>query len=206
MPLLLRCRDLVADALARDLALELGERQQHVQRQPAHRGGGVELLRDRDERDAVGIEDLDDLGEVGQRAGQPVDLVDHHNVDLAGRDVGQQTLQGRPLHGAAGEAAVVVRGRQHDPALVLLAPDVGLAGLALGVQRVELLLQPLLGGLAGVDGAPDQRAATAAHGRLRVGHQLRPPHEREIVERSPSLRSCPLAPGQRTVAPTSEHR
>ena len=42
--------DLVADALAGDLPLELRKRQQHVQREPAHGGRGVELLGDRDER------------------------------------------------------------------------------------------------------------------------------------------------------------
>ncbi len=73
--------DLVADALAGDLALELGEGQQDVEGQPAHRGGGIELLGDGDERDALRVEQLDDLGEVGQRAGQPVDLVDHDDVD-----------------------------------------------------------------------------------------------------------------------------
>ena len=36
--------DLVADALAGDLAFELGEGQQDVQRQSTHRGGGVERL------------------------------------------------------------------------------------------------------------------------------------------------------------------
>ena len=64
-------------------------------------------------------------------------------------------LQRRALHRAAGEAAVVVEVAHRDPALVLLAGDVGLAGLALGIERVELLLEPLLGGLAGVDGAGD---------------------------------------------------
>jgi hypothetical protein len=32
-----------------------------------------------------------------------------------------------------------------------LAPDEGFTSLALGMQRVELLFQPLLGGFAGVD-------------------------------------------------------
>ena len=35
------------------------------------------------------------------------------------------------------------------PSLVLLADDEGLAGFALGVERVEVLLQPLLGGSCG---------------------------------------------------------
>src|SRR5271170_3719811 len=39
--------DLVADALADHLTLELRERQQHVERQPSHRSGGIELLGDR---------------------------------------------------------------------------------------------------------------------------------------------------------------
>ena len=86
---------------------------------------------------------------------QAVDLVDHHHVDQPGLDVGQQALQGRPLQGAAGDAAVVVAvGHQH-PALGALAGDVGLAGLALGVEAVELLLEPFLGRLAGVDGAAE---------------------------------------------------
>ena len=35
---------LVADSFANDFAFELGERQQDVQRKPAHGSGGVELL------------------------------------------------------------------------------------------------------------------------------------------------------------------
>ena len=60
--------ELVADPLADHLALELGEAEQDVERQPAHRRRGVERLRDRDERDVVPLEDLDDAGEVGERA------------------------------------------------------------------------------------------------------------------------------------------
>ena len=157
----LRGGDLVADPLAGDLALELGEGQQHVERQPAHGGRGVELLGHRDERDAAAVEHLDDLGEVAQRAGQPVDLVDHHDVDRARGDVGEQPLQGRAVHGAARDAAIVVQGRQGDPALVLLAGDERLAGLALGIERVERLLEPFLGGFAGVDGATDRGFAVA---------------------------------------------
>ncbi len=41
MPLALDCGDLVADALAGDLALELRERQQDVQGQPAHAAGAL---------------------------------------------------------------------------------------------------------------------------------------------------------------------
>ena len=64
--LLLRCGDLVADALGGDLPLELGKGQKNIQRQPAHRGRGVELLGNGDEGDPGLIEHLDDPGEVGQ--------------------------------------------------------------------------------------------------------------------------------------------
>ena len=155
--LLLGGGDLVADALTRDLALELGEGQQHVQHEATHRGRGVELLGDRDEGHAMRVEQLDQLGEVGERAGQAVDLVDDHDLDLAGADVHQEALQRRSVQCTAGIAAVVVMGRQQPPAFVLLALDVGRAGLALGVEGVELLLQTFLGGLAGIDRAPADR-------------------------------------------------
>jgi hypothetical protein len=45
---------------------ELREGQKHVQRQPADRGGCIEVLGNGDERDAMGVEDLDQLGEVRQ--------------------------------------------------------------------------------------------------------------------------------------------
>ena len=122
------------------------------------------------------VEHLDELREVHQRARQPVDLVDHDDVDQPLLDVGEQPLQRRALQRAAGEAAVVVGLADQRPALGALAGDVGLAGLALGVQRVELLLQPLLARLAGVD-----RAAELAGDRLRhaaLPWRLRPKNTR----------------------------
>src|ERR1041385_9304230 len=64
--LLLASRDLVADALARDLPLELGKGKQNIERQTSHRGGGVERLSDRDEADTAPVKHLDDLGKVRQ--------------------------------------------------------------------------------------------------------------------------------------------
>ena len=125
----------------------------------------------RDEGDAGAVEHLDELREVHQRADEPVDLVDHDDVDQPLLDVGEQLLQRRPLQRAAGEAAVVVGVADQRPALGALAGDVGLAGLALGVQRVELLVEALLGRLPGVDRAAElaDRLAlgTAAHAALR---------------------------------------
>ena len=82
--------------------------------------GRVEGLRHADERHVVPIEGFHDAGEVQQRPAQAVDLVDHHAVDLSGLDVGHQPLQCRPVHVAAGEAAVVVAVGEALPAFVLL--------------------------------------------------------------------------------------
>ena len=198
-PLPLGGGDLVADALAGDLALELGEGQQHVQGQASHAGGGVELLGDGDEAGALGVEHLDDLGEVGERAGQPVDLVDDDQVDLAGADIGEQLPQGRAFEGAAGDAAIVIQGGQQHPALMALTGDIGGAGLALGIERVERLFQPLLGGFAGVDGAAAHatlRPPGLGHGGFSGGAHPRPPRPPPVGFRS----------GRRSVGRTSGHR
>ena len=73
-----------------------------------------------------------------------MDLVDHHGVNLAVGDVGEQPPQDGPVHVAAGEAAIVIEGGQGNPTFLLLAFDIGLAGFALGVQGVEVLVQPFL--------------------------------------------------------------
>src|ERR1019366_7163748 len=86
--------DLVPDPLARYLALELGEGQQDVERKSAHRGGRVELLGDRNKRNAVRVEQFDHLGEVGERAGEAIDFVDDHYVHKSPPDIFQQVLKG----------------------------------------------------------------------------------------------------------------
>ena len=101
------------------------------------------------------VEDLDQLGKVGQRARQPVDLVDDDDVDHPSANVSQQLLEAWPLHVAAREATIVVAFPQHQPAFRFLAGDVVLAGVALGVERIEVLLEPFIGGLAGVDRAAE---------------------------------------------------
>jgi len=92
-------------------------------------------------------------GEIEQRPTQAVDLVDDHAIDFARLDIGQQPVEPRSVHVPAGVAAVVVLVGKAPPALVSLAGDEGLAGLALRVQRVELLFQSLFRALARVDAA-----------------------------------------------------
>ncbi len=71
------------------------------------------------------VEHFDDTGEVEQGAREPIDLVEHHAVYLAGPDVGEQALQRRAVHVGAGVADVVVLGGQGGPTLAGLAADVG---------------------------------------------------------------------------------
>jgi hypothetical protein len=106
-----------ADALGGDLALELGKRQQHIQRQSAHGGGGVELLGDGNERHAMLIEQLDEFCEVGQRTGQAVDLVDDNHIDFAGAHVVEESLQSRSVGVAARNPCLY---RKLDSAIIVM--------------------------------------------------------------------------------------
>ena len=56
----------------------------------------------------MGIKELNQLGEVGKRPGQPVYLVDDDNVDLAGADVVQQSLEVGSVSRPTRIAAVIV--------------------------------------------------------------------------------------------------
>src|SRR5439155_15269084 len=91
-------------------------------------------------------------------------LVDDDDIDPASLDVGEQALQSRPLHIATRQPAIVVAGPGQCPALVALAADVGFAGFALRLERVEFLFEPFLGGLTGVDGAAFSPRVTPRHG------------------------------------------
>jgi hypothetical protein len=125
--------DLVPDALAGHFPFELGEGEKHIEGKPPHGGGGVELPGHRDKRNPVAIKKLDHLREVREGSGKPIDLVDHHHVDLSSLDIDKKRSQPRALHGAAGEAGVVVAAFQRFPALMALTLDIGGAGLALRV-------------------------------------------------------------------------
>ena len=83
------------------------------------------------------------------------DLVsrDHDYIDPPGADGGQEPLQGRPVERPAREAAIIEALPDQSPALVGLALDVGLGRLALRVERVEVLLEPVIGGYSRVDRA-----------------------------------------------------
>ena len=74
MPFFLDAAILSLIPLSCDLALELRERQEHVQRQSPHARRRIERLGHRDEGHIVGVEKLDQFGEVGERPGQAINL------------------------------------------------------------------------------------------------------------------------------------
>ncbi len=82
----------------------------------------------------MGIEQLDELGEIGKRAGKAVDLVDQDDLDLAGADIVQELLQSRAVERGAGERAIVVAAGDEPPPFVRLAPYICLARLTLGIE------------------------------------------------------------------------
>jgi hypothetical protein len=128
------------------------------------------LLCHRNERHTACVEHLDDLGEVAEGSREAVDFVDHHRIDSPPFDVDQETFEGGTFHGGTRATAVVIHLRQRRPTLMLLTEDEGLASLALSIERVEVLLEALFGGLAGID-----RAAASGLSIGAVTHRPAPP-------------------------------
>src|SRR6185437_10271567 len=109
------------------------------------------------------VKQLNKLGEVGERAGQPIDLVDHNDVDLLPPNVLQQLLQCRPIGISAREAAVIIAGSDLRPPGMSLTANVGPRSFILRIERVELLIEALVGRDAGVDGTADDLGLLSGH-------------------------------------------
>jgi hypothetical protein len=75
------------------------------------------------------------------------------DFNSSGPDIGQELLERRAVGRAAGIAAVVVPGPDQGPAFLRLAAHIGFGGVMLGIERVEILFQPMVGGDPGIDGA-----------------------------------------------------
>ena len=81
----------------------------------------------------MGVEQLDQLGEVRERAGQAVDLVDHDNIDPAVPDVRQQPLQG----GAGSRAAIANIHQSCSDSHAIANPMDGVFGTDSGPHRAH---------------------------------------------------------------------
>ena len=102
----------------------------------------------------MGVEQLDELGEVGQRAGEPVDLVDDDDSIFRDSDVVEQLCRaGRSIEPPEKPPSSKRSLISFQPSW-RLALDVGFARLALRIERVEVLLE-----------AGDRRADRSRRGR-----------------------------------------
>jgi hypothetical protein len=98
------------------------------------------------------VEQLHQLGKIRQGAGEPIDLADDNNIHLPRPDVGEQALQIGTVEGTSGDPAIVIAIGQKPSALVQLTLYICLAGLPLGVEGIELQIQIMFGGFAGILG------------------------------------------------------
>src|SRR5258706_10873900 len=126
---------------------------------------------------------MNELGEISQRPGQEVDFVDDDDVNLSGADIVEQLLKVGTVGGPAGVSPIVIARTDQSPAGMGLAFDVGGSGLVLRVQRVELLVEPLLGRDPRVDRAADGLDRSSRHGRASVAN--RPSLSRRPKKRGP---------------------
>src|SRR5260370_25258849 len=86
-------------------------------------------------------------------------------MTCSGRGYRPALLKVGAVGGPAGVSAIVIAGTDHGPAGMGLAFDVGRGGLVLRVQRVELLVEPVLGGDTGIDSAANLLHPRSLHGR-----------------------------------------
>src|SRR5258706_13888806 len=108
-------------------------------------------------------------------------MVNDSAVDFAGSDVVEKLLKVRWLGGPAGVPTVIVVGPDQGPAGMGLALDVGGGGIVLRVQRVELLIETMLGRNTGIDRAADRCDRRSLHGRT-------PTVDRSSLSRRPKKR------------------
>src|SRR5258706_9505271 len=102
----------------------------------------------------------------------------------AGADVVQQSVQVGPVGRSAGVSAIVIARAGQGPAGMGLTLDIGGSSIVLRIQRVELLVQPVLGGDPGVDRAADRFNRRSLHDRAS------PMAERSSLFSRPSGYAC----------------
>src|SRR4030081_3456130 len=97
-----------------------------------------------------------------------VDLIDDDDVNLPGADIVQQPLQVGSVGRSAGVSAIVIARADQSPAGMGLTLYIGRGSIVLRIQRVEFLVQPVLGRNPGVDGAANRLDRSWLHDRASV--------------------------------------
>jgi hypothetical protein len=67
------------------------------------------------------IENVNDLGKIGEGTGETINLINNDRFNFAGHDVIEKSFEGRAFDRAPRKTAIVVPFRSCDPALVFLA-------------------------------------------------------------------------------------
>lgn len=166
-PALLRAGQSRAHPFAQDLPFELRHRRNHREDDPAGRGRRVDLLVDRDDRDAERTELLQRRDEIGHRSAEAIEPPDDHLVDDASARRGQELIEGRSTGCRARHAAIDKLGG-HVP----------VSGRGIPAQFHELVRVLIDRGNPGVQGDThrsyiDLSGALLAPGRHRLGATLR---------------------------------
>src|SRR6266481_1659753 len=108
------------------------------------------------------------LAKSAKRPRQAIDLIDNDDVDLPGADVLQQSLQIGTVGRPTGVSPIVIAGPDQGPAGMGLAFDIGGGSIVLRIQRVELLVEPVLGGDPCIDRAADRSDGRSLHDRASI--------------------------------------
>src|SRR5690606_3006285 len=107
-----------------------------------------------------------------------------------GLNVRQEPRKPWAVHVASGEAAIIVAVLHQRPAFVTLAGSVCGAGFVLRVERVELLLEYILGRFAGVDCAAHDLLSHCGSARRTVA-RTSARRSRAGRSRSATAMACP---------------
>src|SRR5712671_3115031 len=86
----------------------------------------------------------------------------------SGTDIVQQPLKVGSVGGPTRIPPIVIAGSNKCPAGMGLALDIGGGSIVLRVQRVELLIEPMLGRDPGIDRTADRSDGWSLHGRASV--------------------------------------
>src|SRR5258706_10353781 len=95
-------------------------------------------------------------------------LLDNDDVNLPGADVLQQSLQIGTVGRPTGVSPIVIAGPDQGPAGMGLTLDIGGGSIVLRVQRVELLIESMIGRDPGIDRAADRLDRRGLHDRASI--------------------------------------
>src|SRR5207237_629323 len=141
-----------------------------VLRQRAHRAELQIARKDRADHFCLGWHHYDLL--VHRRIAERDRTPDPNTLALGGGDLVPHPLPDElPLERGAGECTGIVAAWNQPPALVRLALDIGLTGLALGIERAEGKVEVMLARLAGIDRAARELADGAVHATEPITHR-----------------------------------